>query len=65
MMQKTKYRGIHYRVNKDGTRSYFLRLTIDGNRTWRRVGDTLSEALEIHKMLKRKKALESLGLEEK
>ena len=65
MMQKTKYRGIHYRVNKDGTRSYFLRLTIDGKRTWRRAGDTLSEALEIHKMLKRKRALARLGLKEK
>ena len=62
-MKKTKYRGIHYRINKDGTRSYYLRLTVEGKRTWRWAGDTLTEARKVQKRLKQIKMLEGLGID--
>lgn len=61
-MIKTKYRGLHCRVNKDGTRSFYLRLTVEGKRTWRWVGDTLEEARMVQRTLKKKRMLKALGI---
>ena len=43
-MERTKYPGIRKRTLRDGSVSYYMRITIDGKRTWRKTGDTLTEA---------------------
>jgi hypothetical protein len=34
-MEKTKYRGIYFRLMQDGRKVYFLRIKSHGRQTWR------------------------------
>lgn len=61
-MKPTKYKGIYYRTLKDGTISFNIRPKIAGHRTWRKAGDTITEAKELLKDYRRMKRLEGFGM---
>ena len=46
-MVKTKHPGIYYWPCKDGSRSYHLRITVDGMQTWTSAGPSLSNAQDL------------------
>jgi len=60
-MKKTKYKGIYSYTHKDGTTSYYIRPTIAGSRTWRKAGDTITEAKELLREYRHSKRLEGFG----
>lgn len=62
MMQKTKYRAIYAYKRKDGGKSYYIRPVIRGKLTWRKAGDTITEAHDLLKEYRRLKRLEGLGV---
>lgn len=61
-MIKTRYRCIYYRANVDGSRSYYLHITINGRRTWRKAGDTVTAARELYREYEMLKGLAGFGL---
>ena len=61
-MIKTKYRCIYYRENVDGSRSYYLHITIRGKRTWRKAGETVTEARERYREYQALKGLVGFGI---
>ena len=61
-MTKTKYRCIYYRDNRDGSRSYYLHITVNGTRTWRKAGETVTEARERYREYETLKGLAGFGI---
>jgi len=75
-MIKTKYPGIYYWPCKDGSRSYHLRIAIDGMQTWQSAGPSLANAQDLWRRFKigladdkfgivrpRKKSFESVAID--
>ena len=61
-MVKTKYRCIYYRVNRDGSRTYYLHITVNGRRTWRKAGETVTAARDRYREYETLKGLAGFGI---
>jgi len=59
---KTKYTGVYKRESSTGRVTYYIRPTIRGQQTWRKAGDTLTEARNLYAQYKELKRLEGFGI---
>ena len=59
-MEKTRYPGIVRYTCRDGTITYYVRITVKGKRTWRKGGRTLAEALRYQKRYHENRLLDRL-----
>ncbi len=61
-MKKTKHPGIYYRTNKDGSRTYYLRIKSRSQQTWLAVGRKITDAKELRNKIKVEQAEGKLGV---
>jgi len=51
-MKKTRHTGIYYRMNKDGSKTYYLRLIINNRQTWTAAGPLINHAKDLWRRYK-------------
>lgn len=61
-MKKTKHTGIYYRLRRDGSKTFYLRLKIGGRQTWLAVGARITDAKELWNRFQVERAEGKLGV---